>query len=195
MNFFNPPPFDDLVDASRTSDRSHRVPLFDIPAAVATPPLLLALTLDTLIAVTHIEAYNDGAVITLVVGIREGATEARTELLPMCGIRSDGTPWPRDTLWFGVEFADGSKAINVEWPRGRREYNTGSPEPHLELVGGRGLSHQYELAYWLHPLPPHGPLRLVCEWPARAIPETSLLIEAQALRDASAHSLRLWETT
>ena len=50
-------------------------------------------------------------------------------------------------------------------------------------------------SYWLHPLPPSGPLVLGCHWPDRGIPETLVELDPHPLLAAAATSRPVWERT
>lgn len=58
-------------------------------------------------------------------------------------------------------------------------------------AGGAGLLSR-EWTYWVSPLPPPGPLALVCEWPAFGISESKTEIDAQPILDAASQSIVLW---
>ena len=64
------------------------------------------------------------------------------------------------------------------------------------VEGARGYPDTFGAAWardiCLWPLPPPGPLRLVCAWPDRGIPETSTTIDAGPLRDAAARARPEW---
>lgn len=42
---------------------------------------------------------------------------------------------------------------------------------------------------WVEPLPPTGPLGLLCEWPAKGIPETRVDLDGRAVRDAASRAV------
>jgi hypothetical protein len=50
----------------------------------------------------------------------------------------------------------------------------------------------WNLSYWVWPLPPAGPATFACEWAAYAIPETRADIDGQLIVDAARHSIQLW---
>jgi hypothetical protein len=110
-------------------------------------------------------------------------------------LRGDAAPdrAPDDFLRLGVRYADGRVATNVD-PRPLPSPDVRPAEPimFLVMVGGGGPMRRVELRYWICPLPPPGPLTVVCEWPAQAIPETHTQIDAQTVRDAAGRSIELW---
>jgi hypothetical protein len=104
---------------------------------------------------------------------------------------------PEEFLRLGLELADGSRASNL----GRRQWHRDpESEPEGPLFhphgggggssGGRTFSTQP--GYWLWPLPPPGPLRIWCEWPALDIPLSSAEVDASALTAAAARVERIW---
>lgn len=91
---------------------------------------------------------------------------------------------PPEKLRVGFEFADGSAVTNIRsWEEGS------SPQPPT-MHSTRGVygEDEWEQSYWVWPLPPPGPLALVCEWPAAGIPLTRLELDAQAIIDAAARA-------
>jgi hypothetical protein len=101
--------------------------------------------------------------------------------------RGDGELDP-ELLRFGIEFADGRKATNVEGLHV-------APDDELALVesaggGGGGSWHQ---GYWVPELPPEGPLAFVAEWPAAGLALTRMEIDAAPIREAAGRSQVLWE--
>jgi hypothetical protein len=88
-------------------------------------------------------------------------------------------------LRFGVELADGSRAIA---DRGPPEAGGG---PTLTPRGGGGGGLSYDLGFWLWPLPPAGPLRFACAWPDEGIEETTAELDAP-IRELAARAVELW---
>jgi hypothetical protein len=77
----------------------------------------------------------------------------------------------RRSFRFGLQFSDGGKAA-------------ASP--------GGGGPYSFISRWWTWPLPPAGPLELVCEWPAFGIAESRAGIDAQLILDSARRSVRLW---
>ena len=88
-----------------------------------------------------------------------------------------------------MEFSDGRKAVDI-----------GRSDPAHELVGpvlwsggrsgggsiGGGTSWFQGFTLW--PMPPPGPLRFVCEWPAAGLAVSHAEIDAQLVLDAAARA-------
>ena len=113
--------------------------------------------------------------------------------------RSDPDPMtafplrPVDTdVLLGVELADGSTVavspgggFDATGPRDRQA-------PVLHLNGGGGGGREYEMVYWLTPLPPSGDLVVVVASVPLALPEARVIVTAQALAAARDRCVALW---
>jgi hypothetical protein len=95
-------------------------------------------------------------------------------------------------LRFGVGFADGRKATNLDHRRDLDEIPAPDP-PVLRLVRWEGYDRlAWEVDVWVWGLPPPGPLAFVVEWPARGIPETRVEIEASLVLEAAGRAVAIW---
>jgi hypothetical protein len=96
-----------------------------------------------------------------------------------------------DALRLGVQFSDGRKATSLESPFVHQadERPTG---PLLVPHGGGGGGRRWDVSFWLWPLPPPGPLVLVCEWPARGIALTRVEVDNEQLLAAAGKAVPLW---
>ncbi len=99
-------------------------------------------------------------------------------------------PLPDDFLRLGVLLSDGTKWTNLDWPPGPPDGRTARPV--VMFRGGGGGRHTYDLRYWMWPLPPPGPLTVVCEWPAYGVPETRVVVDATELRAHAADAEAIW---
>lgn len=96
-----------------------------------------------------------------------------------------GDEIPPEMLRLGVQFADGSKATNT----GGFHHDANAPAgPVMHPGGGGGGGASWRQTQWVWPLPPPGPLELVCEWPAMDIPLTRSELDAQTILDAAARA-------
>jgi hypothetical protein len=100
-------------------------------------------------------------------------------------------PVPDEFLRFGVQFADGRKATNLDWPAFGHEEREPDP-PVLAQGGGGGGGQFWDEERWVWPLPPAGPLAFVCEWPGRGIAESRMEPDARLILEAAGRAVTLW---
>ncbi len=167
--------------------RKHRAPesgpAQDEVGVLALSSFLLARTEEVVVAVRGITAYSDGLQISLVVLF---ADEQKAEDLSWSMRDFSRSP---GRFRFGAVFSDGRSATS-----GTRDApQVASPsEPSLVLRQTVPADLVWDGTYWLHPLPPPGPLVLGCRWPDRAIPETLVEIDPAPLLDAAATCGPVW---
>lgn len=160
--------------------------------------------LPTIIAVARVIARSDRAVIALT-GLRPYPTgvalglavwvrgEEEDDWMGMPRGVFPGRKVTEQTLRLGAEFADGRRTSNLVRP-----HCDGDQLPEHPVLmfhgggGGGGPYGQVQFDMWLWPLPPPGRLRVVCEWPAYDIAETSVELDATELVDAAARAQPVW---
>lgn len=100
---------------------------------------------------------------------------------PMVGERRDVLP--PQLLRVGVQFADGRSAKNI----GGHDHPVGGPVMDALRGGGHGGAGEscFHQGYWISPLPPSGPVLILCEWPAVDISLACREIDAQVILDAA----------
>lgn len=86
-------------------------------------------------------------------------------------------------------YADGRRALGELTPR---DPNSGPGSIVIRPKGGGGSDHTWDGNYWVHPLPPPGPLVFVASWPAHGVAEARAELDAAALRRAAAEAVELW---
>lgn len=162
------------------------------PLGVAVSELLLARSEQAAVYVDYVDAYSEG----FELAIRASTSVAYHELgregddsgpdvfgrhWPLVGERRDVLP--PQLLRIGVQFADGRAATNI----GGHDRPVGGPTmwPLSGGGGGGGEESRFRQGYWISPLPPPGPVGLLCEWPAVEIPVVRQEIDAQLIRDAA----------
>lgn len=91
-----------------------------------------------------------------------------------------------------VIFANGLRVSNADEFSGVSVSGT-IPEAGIRSWGGIGHHRRWVKTYWVWPLPPPGPVRLVCEWRAENIPATETSIEGTSLIGAAQAAQALWE--
>jgi hypothetical protein len=179
--------------------------VFRRPAWVEPPPdvvpgivpveLMLARTPQRAIGLSGVRAYPTGFGCTLHLRLREdiAGEQSNFGVFNMFGDGVDPAGEFADYyLRFGVGFADGRKATNLNQ---RWDFDEGpAPDPpSLRLVRWEGYDRlAWEVDVWIWGLPPPGPLAFVVEWPARGIPESRVEIDAGLVLEAAGRAVPLW---
>jgi len=160
--------------------RRMSAPENEIPVAV---PLntVLARTADAAVALTGLQVYSTGVSFTLAFRVRSPLEPAHRGLSDL--VFEHGPSAGRFLL--GIELADGRRASNVFG----RDSDDGVV---FHAGGGGGGELSVDQSWWLHPLPPEGPLRFVLGCAALGIEETSTVLDGAAIRRAAADVVTLW---
>jgi hypothetical protein len=157
----------------------------ELPGAIPFHALV-ARTEDLAIALVAVDAYSTGLTMKMSIRLRSpGDDDLDIELFPHHG--RHGEPG----LLVGVEYPDGRTATNVsghEYPDPRLLNDQPALWPH----GGGGGGSEYEMEYWLTPMPTPGDLGIVTAWPARAIAESRIVVPAAAIATGVAANVELW---
>lgn len=186
MGFFDlvPPP-------AAPSQHFHR-PAWARPETVlpglAAFSQILARTDEVVVALSGVRAYPNGFEFTTSVHVREPLRGR--EAFGHHGFlrRFAGDDLPADFLRLGLRFADGTILTNLG-TEPTDEFDTG---PRLLPEGGHGGMQEFQQRYWVWPLPPVGRFAVVCEWPARGIPETTTELPSSLILDAAARAVPLF---
>jgi hypothetical protein len=162
--------------------RRMSAPENEIPVAVPLTTLL-ARTEDVAVALVGLRVYSTGLTFDLALRVRPAAVSR---------FQPRGT-WPPHGFWHegllvGVELSDGRRlsTADEQWP----------PAPGrdaaLTMAAGSGGDTTYDQTYWLHPLPPEGPLQIVVRGDELGIPETATELDGAAIRRAAGQVVELW---
>ena len=170
-------------------------PPVDVVPGIVPVELILARTPQRAIGLSGIRAYPTGFGWTLHLRLREDipGEQSNFGVFNMFGDGVDPAGEFADYyLRFGVGFADGRKATNLNQ---RHDFDEGpAPDPPtLWVVRWEGYDRlAWEVDVWVYGLPPPGPLALVCEWPARGIPESRVEIDGGLVLEAARRAVPIW---
>lgn len=191
-------------------------PSEDILPGVVAEEMLLGRSASAAVAVGRFLGYPTGFGFTLMVRLVEPPTRVAVGLVepparvafrtPHRSFRFDDTGFPHSLSWgrqrrragqedlpadllrVGVVFGDGRTVTNLD----AEGVGTGAPagalNAQLELIGGGG-PRQWDFQVWVQPLPPPGPLGLVCEWPAKGMHTWRAEIDAARLLEAAGRAV------
>ncbi|SDY53566.1 hypothetical protein SAMN05660209_03071 [Geodermatophilus africanus] len=164
-------------------DELHRriePPENEIPVALPQN-VLLARTDDVAVALLDLHVLSTGVSFHLTVRARAAALRRvdhrLTELVWNHGPRGG-------RFLLGVEFSDGRRGSSL--PMGSSEGVL------LHSRGGGGGETSVDQRWWLSPLPPEGPVRVVVRCPELGIEETSAELDGTAIRRAAEQVVELW---
>ena len=181
--------FDQLPASEPEPPRRHHPwepPEADFPGIVAIDTMPLARSDRVAVAVTGMSAHPNGFEIFLTARMRANGGHE--------GPGPGGPGAARRSFRFGLQFADGSKAISQH--AGRRGPDavpdTEPDGPALWLFMAGGGPRTQLSRWWAWPLPPAGQVDFVCEWPVFGIAETRVSMDARLILDAAGRSTPLW---
>jgi hypothetical protein len=193
MSFFEPPPrtTGSVTRAVVVSPPAWLGPPHNVLPGIAPVELIIARTEETVVAIAGIRAYPEGFGFTL--SLRLHTVSVREEQFPYLIDRAafENSALPDEFLRFGVQFADGRKATNLDRPLYDLE-GRAPDRPVLNQYGGGGGGSAWDMDHWVWPLPPAGPFAVVCEWPSRGIVESRAEIDAGLILEAAGRAVTLW---
>jgi hypothetical protein len=193
MSFFEPPPSTPtgFAPAAVMRPPAWLGPPLDVLPGVVPVELVIARSDQTVVAVTGMRAYPTGFGFTLSLRRRHLPDRQQHQFPFLFDYDpSEGHPTPDEFPRFGVQFADGRKATNLD----RHPLTDGEePVPPVLTQGSGGGGGQiWDMEQWVWPLPPPGPVAFVCEWPAGGIAESRTEIDARSILEAAERAVTLW---
>lgn len=161
-----------------------------IPGAVPAE-LLLIRTERVAVAVGGVRAYPNGFEFMLHVH-RRGDDETEPgwhDPLDRRGGR--GRQVPNDVLRLGLMYADGRRAATPGryW---RPHDDTDPGRLVLHQDGSSGSARRWDGRFWVHPLPPEGPVTFVASWLQYGVAETRAKLDGAMIREAAGRAVILW---
>jgi hypothetical protein len=159
-----------------------------IPASVPGE-LLLIRTGQVALAIGSVRVYPNGFEFTAHVRVRRADADEPVWHDPFDRHRRGRQP-PGDLLRLGLLYADGRRAATTGhwWP------GEGADPGRLVLQqgGGGGNACRWDGEFWVHPLPPDGPVTFVASWPDYGVAETRAELDGSVIRAAAARAVILW---
>jgi hypothetical protein len=151
--------------------------------------VLLARTHQAAVALGSVRAYPNGFEFTLHVRTRD---KDEFEL--------GGDPFEQRRRWLGQQaedhlrlgllYADGHRAATTgnAWPAD----GVGTGDLILLTEGSSGSPHHWDGDFWVHPLPPDGPVTFVVSWSRYGVAETRAELDGAAIREGAQRAVSLW---
>jgi hypothetical protein len=163
-----------------------------IPASVPAEVVLIRAE-QVAVAVGSVRAYPNGFEFTLRIRLRgeaESSWQGHSDPFERHRPRR-GTQWSDDQLRLGILYADGRRAATTGV-----HYRPPDDDDDGRLVlqqgGGGGSSRSQDWDFWVHPLPPGGPVTLVGSWVEHGIAESRAELDGAAIRAAAGRAVTLW---
>ena len=177
----------------------------DVLAGVVPVELVLGRSSSTVVLLTGIRAFPTGLSMSLGVRVRSRGRAVHPQLYQQVfnkpHHREQGPSWRPGQLTWGFELADGRRASNVDpapWseqptgPDGTPDVTWLPSRPVLIGAGGHAGARVIEGGYWLWPLPPPGPVRVVCQWLERGIEHSAHELDGEAFQRAAQRARPIW---
>jgi len=193
MAFFEsipqPPPPE---PARRPRRRPWMQPETVIPGSVPAE-LLLVRAAAVAVAVGSVRAYPNGFEFTVHVRLRRGDEEYSHGMSdPFDWHASGSRGQARDrALRLGILYADGRRTATTS-RRPMLPDGGEAGELVLQQGGSSGSDRRWDGDFWVHPLPPDGPVAFVASWLAHAVTETRAQVQGSAIRAAASRAIELW---
>jgi hypothetical protein len=150
--------------------------------------LLLIRTGKVAVAIGSVRAYPNGFEFTVHVRLRHPDRAGYRSPDPfegqLAGQAGD------EVLRLGLLYADGRRTATTS--RRRPSGDTGDGEPILQRGGGGGSDRGWHHDFWVHPLPPPGPVAVFASWLAQDVPETRAELDGDEIRAAAGRAVTLW---
>jgi hypothetical protein len=157
-------------------------------AGEAALELVLVRAYDLIVRIKGISAYPSAFDFEMQIFSRPGKTLDPESFFPPKGSRRRHRTIPDTVMRFAVETADGQKFVALPEVVGA----VGDSWGPIYFLSGGTYGVYGELRYCVPVLPAAGPLRFVCEWPARGVPLSRVSLDAAVVRDASLRAEPLW---
>jgi hypothetical protein len=160
-----------------------------IPGSVPGEVVLIR-TEQVAVTIGSVRAYPNGFELTLHARLRREDETWPGRPDPFERPGRLGAQVPEDVLRFGVMFADGRRAATTSsrWPHG-------DPDPGWLVLlqnGGGGSSLSWDGNFWVHPLPPEGPVTFIASWLEHGVAETRAELDGAVIREAAWRAVILW---
>jgi hypothetical protein len=194
MSFFELPPRTtaSVFRAVAASLPTWLGPPHNVLPGIAPVELIIARTDETAVAIAGIRAYPEGFGFTLSLRLRTVSTRESQQFPYLLDrVAFEGDALPDEFLRFGVQFADGRKATNLDRPPYDPE-GQAPDRPVLHRHSGGGGGSAWDMEHWVWPLPQAGPFAFVCEWPSRGIAESRAEIDTGLILEAAGRAVTFW---
>lgn len=161
-----------------------------IPGSVSGEVMLIR-TGQVAVAIGSVRAYPNGFEFTVHVRMHGKDEDQPGWHDPFNIHRRRGRQAPDDALRLGVMYADGRRGATTggHW---RPDEQADPGRLVLQLGRSGGSDRRWDGNFWVHPLPPEGPVTFVASWPGYGVAETRAELDGAAIRAAAGRAVILW---
>ena len=151
--------------------------------------LMLVRTEQVAVAVGGVHAYPNGFEFTVHARLRR-EDEPGPRGGGLFNRHGRGMRAANDGLRLGVMYADGRRAAAPDGHPRLDDADAGR----LVLLenGGGGSAHTWDGNFWVHPLPPEGPVTFVVSWVEHGVAEARAELDGAAIGEAARRAVMLW---
>lgn len=190
-DFFPSPPTPPEPEDEASSPEWLNPPDDTLPGVVAYE-LIIGQSATAAVVLTGMRAYPVGVSMKLGVHIRKRhrTRDLNSEVFDGPYRHDCDDAWQRGRLKWGLEFVDGTRVTNLD---NLALISADRPvRPTLTGGGGSSSNQHAERDYWLWPLPPAGPAKIVCQWLDFDIERTTQQIDTALIVEAANRAVPLW---
>lgn len=194
MGFFESLPAVPPVLSVRPEDgpwMSWMRPELVVPGSVAARVLLIH-TDEVAVVVNDVRAFANGFELTVRAYQRCAPAGGRWMSRGPRVVDVDGDPDELKLLRFGVLFADGRRGATPRLPGPLQREAPAAGEVLIAERGRQGGWQEWVSEYWIHPLPPQGPVTFIASWLGWDVPETQGQVDGALILQAAQRAVRLW---
>jgi hypothetical protein len=189
MSFFDDTPERLPPRSGRPGNSAWRRPNGVIPG-LAPIGLFLIRTDEIAVAVGSVHGYPNGFEFTVHARLRH--RQFVWGKSPLDPLADPGTAQePERALRLGVLYADGRRARTSSY-RPIPVDEADDEQLVLREVGTGGTDRQWDGQFWIHPLPPDGPVTFVVSWLLYEVAETRAELDSSVVREAAERAVILW---
>lgn len=158
---------------------------------VAPAALSLIRTDAVAVAISGVRAYPNGFEFTVHARVRH-------EDLPWGVPPIDSTADPRTrqepekALRLGVLYADGRRARTSSYRPHVPAEDAGREQLTFLEISRSGTDRQWDGDFWVHPLPPDGPVTFVASWLLYDVAEARAELDSRAIHEAARRAVIIW---
>jgi hypothetical protein len=158
---------------------------------VSPAPLSLIRTDEVAVAISGVRAYPNGFEFSVHGRLRY--EDLPWGLPPTDSIADQRTRLaPEKALRLGVLYADGQRARTPGDPSAEPAEEAGREYLTFLEVSRSGTDRQWDGDFWVHPLPPDGPVTFVASWLLYGVTETRAELNSAVIHEAARRAVIIW---